>query len=173
MNSLNAWVLLSISLAARDKRATLDLVVGAADAVNHSVLTPEEIQSAFRALTSKGLIAPDGNLVSLTPSGSQLLNTVLSGKLEGGPWMTQVSALIEPLAKLPAAPLPQDQESSLPTSEEAETAVRTYLGRAQQTMGVSADALHAIQAKLVAQATTPRPLVQRLVASLSRLLGRQ
>jgi hypothetical protein len=53
----DAWILHAILLAAKDDEATLEDVIGAADGINHAILTFDEIDGGVARLSRAGLIA--------------------------------------------------------------------------------------------------------------------
>ena len=52
----DAWLLQSIVLASGDGPATLAQVIGAADAVNHALLTADELHGGLARLTTGGFV---------------------------------------------------------------------------------------------------------------------
>jgi hypothetical protein len=170
MSSLPAWVLLAISLATNDEPVTLDRVISAADAVNHSVLNAEEIESAFRALTSVGLITPGGAQVALTLKGEALTKAAQLDAAEPGSWMSQLNILEKMILQLPSIPLTEQQESRLPSKADAESAIQAYIAKGHV---VGPSELHALQERLIAKAAAQQPLGQKVVAAITRLLRGQ
>ncbi len=71
-NSSDAWVLLAIVYAGRDAGATLADVVGAADAINHAILTHAEVGNALFKLTRDGLVAHEGDRLFPTAATMEL-----------------------------------------------------------------------------------------------------
>lgn len=67
-----AWLLLALDTAGRRKRPELSFVLGAADAINHAVMTYPEFKRATAVLLAAGLVAPPEGL-RLTAAGKNLL----------------------------------------------------------------------------------------------------
>jgi hypothetical protein len=69
----DAWVLLAAGMAAPSGPAPLTRLVGAADAAQHAVPTPEELNGALGRLGRAGYlqVAPEG--IALTAAGRALL----------------------------------------------------------------------------------------------------
>jgi hypothetical protein len=79
-----AWIFLSIGDAARDGQATLDGVIGAADANNHAIPTVGEFEQAVGQLLGAGLITATPKDYALTPEGRELyaiINSVDRGHI--------------------------------------------------------------------------------------------
>ena len=68
----DAWVFMAVAHASESEPADLVDVVGAADAINHAVLTYGEINGAARRLVAAGLLAVDDDRLSLTDQGRDL-----------------------------------------------------------------------------------------------------
>ena len=66
----DAWILLATLYAAREQSAPLADVIGAADGIQHAIVTFEEMEGALGRLTADGyLVYSDG---TLTPSDTTL-----------------------------------------------------------------------------------------------------
>ncbi len=66
----DAWLLLSVS---RDDLAPLDVIIGAADMINHAIPTPQELEDGFTRLIQAGLIRQRERQLGLTASGSKMV----------------------------------------------------------------------------------------------------
>ena len=75
-----AWIFLSIGDAARWGDATLDRIIGAADANNHAIPSVDEFEQAVGQLLGAGLITATPEPYSLTPEGLQLYGIINSVK---------------------------------------------------------------------------------------------
>lgn len=111
----DAWVLAAIMLTGMDDGATLADVVAAADAINHAILTEDEVQSAVRRLLGAGLITTSRRRFSLTDSGRSLARDRRVGMLD------QVDRLLGALHELPV-----QEEPWQPEPGELRAAVRRH-----------------------------------------------
>jgi hypothetical protein len=75
-----AWIFVSIGDAAREGPATLDKVIGAADANNHAIPNVAEFEQAVGQLLGAGLITTTPYGYSLTADGRDLFGTINSSK---------------------------------------------------------------------------------------------
>lgn len=62
----DAWLLQSIVLASGNRPATLAQVIGAADAVNHALLTDDELHGGLVRLTTGGFVVEIGSRFAVT-----------------------------------------------------------------------------------------------------------
>jgi hypothetical protein len=67
----DAWVLTAAYTTARNPVPLSDLI-GAGDHINHAILTDEELEHAFTHLTAAGLVAVNGDLVTLSDDAIEL-----------------------------------------------------------------------------------------------------
>jgi hypothetical protein len=67
-----SWLLLALGTAGRRKHPDLSSVLGAADAINHAVMTYPEFRRATALLMAMGLVEPPEGL-RLTRAGRELL----------------------------------------------------------------------------------------------------
>ena len=64
----DAWLLQAVALAARQAPATLAEVIGAADAVQHALLTDDELHGGLVRLTGGGFVEEVDHRFRLTGS---------------------------------------------------------------------------------------------------------
>ena len=78
--SADTWLLLSVHDSRKwrlwTRWVSLRAIVGTADAINHAIPTEDEFDGAARRLSAAGLLAVDGDRLSLTPSGRKLMRDV-------------------------------------------------------------------------------------------------
>ena len=55
--SSDAWLLLSIAWASRDRGASLKDIIAAGDAINHAIFGPQELRRGFAKLIAAGYVA--------------------------------------------------------------------------------------------------------------------
>ena len=127
----DAWLLHAILLAAtQDGKASLDEVVGAADMIQHAMLTFDEIDGGVARLSRAGLIAITDKQFHLTPGGIEVSRriTTLSVRKAGEALRTELGiAPPEP----PFRPTPADPAwtSHAFTIEDMRTAEKAYRKR--------------------------------------------
>lgn len=114
-----AWLLLALDSAGRQERPDLSAVVGAADAVNHAVMTYREFQTATAVLIAAGLAKPPEGL-QLTEEGNDLLK-----RHRASTWHERWIALRDALGK---AERPDPPRTSVNESD-FNRAVTEYLSR--------------------------------------------
>ena len=128
----DVWVLQAVIAATSQASPfSLDTLIATADAINHAVLTREELNGALARLSRAGYItASAAGSVELTPAGRTLARAVarprtwhaqgeaLERKLEATPW----SAASDPATA-------GEGEPELISLDVYEAAVATYLGR--------------------------------------------
>jgi hypothetical protein len=90
----DAWVLAAIMVQGRDDVELTD-VVAAADAINHAILTENEVESAVRRLGGAGLIETRDRRFRLTEAGRDM-----AARRRGG-MLSQVDDLLRRLRRLP------------------------------------------------------------------------
>ena len=73
-----AWIFLSIGDAEREGPATLDRIIGAADANNHAIPNVGEFEQAVGQLLGAGLITAAPERYSLTLQGQELYRMINS-----------------------------------------------------------------------------------------------
>jgi len=73
-----AWIFVSIGDASAEGRASLDKVIGAADANNHAIPAIGEFELAVGQLLGARLITATPDAYSLTPDGRHLFGTINS-----------------------------------------------------------------------------------------------
>lgn len=66
----DAWILLATLYAAREQSAPVADVIGAADMIQHAIVTYEEMEGALNRLTAEGYLTYSDGM--LTPSQSTL-----------------------------------------------------------------------------------------------------
>ena len=94
--STDAWILAAIHGRSKRKRGnTLRHVIGAADAINHAIPTPDELASSIGALRAAGLVECDDDRIYLTREGERLTRHWKGGSFNWGP------TLLPHLAALP------------------------------------------------------------------------
>jgi hypothetical protein len=99
----DAWLLLSILLAASAEGATLDGIISVGDAINHAVFTFGELDGGLARLVKGGLVKIDGQRVLPTDEATRLHRQVekrkrgmlsqmdaIREKLGAPPWSTPV-----------------------------------------------------------------------------------
>lgn len=69
----NAWIFLSAGMGGDRSPVTFRSILGGADAINHAVPTHQELQTAFKWLTTHGLMKKVGKGFAITDDGSSLL----------------------------------------------------------------------------------------------------
>ena len=69
----DAWLLLSINLAAKGEAADLASIIGTGDAINHAVFTQQELGSGLARLVQRGYIGIQGSAFSVTARGKEVL----------------------------------------------------------------------------------------------------
>jgi hypothetical protein len=69
-----AWILLAIEFTGLERPGLID-ILHAAEAIDHSVPTEQELRSSLRLLTSHSLLAKQGKSFQLTDSGQALLRS--------------------------------------------------------------------------------------------------
>src|SRR5262245_43642899 len=68
----DAWLLLAILISIQDGEAPLDVVISAADGIQHAMLTFDEIDGGIARLSRAGLIEIKDKRFHLTPAGEEL-----------------------------------------------------------------------------------------------------
>lgn len=131
----DAWVLLAIVYAGRDGGAALSEVIGAADYINHAILTYGEIQNALFKLTSDGFVREEGgrffpSAVALdfrSPRQAAKKTHAVGSDLE------EIAALLraEPWSQGPDQ-FRQEYDYPAVTPEGFESGVQEYLDRARR-----------------------------------------
>ncbi len=76
----DAWVLLALAHAQGDRgqAAPYAMVIGAADAINADILSPEEFEAACGRLASVGLVSVESGDVVVTPAGLAIVESARS-----------------------------------------------------------------------------------------------
>lgn len=72
-----AWIFLCLT----QELSSLRKIIATADAINHAIPSPDELQMSFRWLQQKGLIKQEGKKYCLTESGCELLEKVSAGTI--------------------------------------------------------------------------------------------
>ncbi len=72
----DAWLLHAILISAPDGEASLDVVIGAADGIQHAMLTFDEIDGGVARLSRAGLIEIRNKRFHLTAAGTELRRRV-------------------------------------------------------------------------------------------------
>ena len=97
----DAWLLQSIVLASSDAPATLAQVIGAADAVNHALLTDDELHGGLSRLTTGGVVVetngrfavtslvPAATITTIRTSGWQRGRQIAAKFLDAEEWTWQ------------------------------------------------------------------------------------
>ena len=68
----DAWLLHAILISVRDGEAPLDVVISAADGIQHAMLTFDEIDGGVARLSAAGLIEIRNKRFHLTAAGTEL-----------------------------------------------------------------------------------------------------
>jgi hypothetical protein len=128
----DVWVLQAvIAASSQASPSPLDTLIATADAINHAVLTREELNGALGRLSRAGYIAASAaGAVELTPAGLALVRAAAWPRT----WHAQGEALARELGATPwsAASDPAaagEGEPELITLDVYEAAVASYLGR--------------------------------------------
>ena len=72
LTSSDGWLLHAILLAAHDGQATLEGLVGAADMINHAMLTFDEIDGGLARLSAAGLVSTGDKRVQITATAAEM-----------------------------------------------------------------------------------------------------
>lgn len=78
----DAWLLQAIALASSSGPATLAQIIGAADAVNHALLTSDELHGGFVRLTSGGFVAESDARFAIT----ELVPATIVAQIRASGW---------------------------------------------------------------------------------------
>ena len=132
----DVWVLQAVIAAtSQASPSSLDTLIATADAINHAVLTREELNGALGRLSRAGYItAGAAGSVELTPAGLALARAVARPVARPRAWHAQGEALERKLEATPwsAASNPAtagEGEPELISLDVYEAAVASYLGR--------------------------------------------
>jgi hypothetical protein len=74
----NSWILLAIDMVAQTAPASLDKIIGAADALNHAIPLHTELQTAIGWLIQESLVTQQGKDYGLTSRGKDLMADIKS-----------------------------------------------------------------------------------------------
>jgi hypothetical protein len=168
-SAVYAWLLLAVSLATTRAQATLIDVIGAADAVNHAVPTPDELHVGLTALTSLGLIAAESPGIYMTPKGTAFVEEAMPQPRPS--WQSQLKALHVNIEKL-RTPAVQHASQPFPTLQQARDATQAYVAHAHERLGTSPEALHAMQLSLLSS-RRPQSVVARAAGWAACLFHRR
>jgi hypothetical protein len=114
----NSWIFLAVAMASSESPATLDGVIGVADAINHAVPTHKELQNAFGWLSKQDLILKKGKNYRLTEKGLALYTEASAkSKRMFGVW---------DILKERFSNLNSEAEADSLTREEVDVAYRKY-----------------------------------------------
>lgn len=116
--TINSWIFLAVAVASSESPATLDKIIGVADAINHAIPTHKELQNAFGWMSKQNLILKEDKKYRLTNKGI-ILYTEASAKSQRifGVW---------DILKEHFSNLDSEAEVNSLTSEEVEIACRKY-----------------------------------------------
>ena len=76
-SQIYTWIFLTLS----EEPASLQDIIGSADAINHAIPTHQELQSAFGWLMAQGLVRKDGKKYAHTPEGAVLRKKSVGPKM--------------------------------------------------------------------------------------------
>jgi hypothetical protein len=82
----DSWLLYAIALAGREGPAPLRDVIHAADAVNHAIMTFEELDSALAKLKAARLVIVRAKKFSLSAKGKRLYEKVAANRTLMAQW---------------------------------------------------------------------------------------
>jgi hypothetical protein len=93
----DAWLLLAVNAAEREGAASLQAVIASADAIQHAIISPEELSGGVARLRAAGFLDVSPGRLSVTPAGRALLGradrrtysaalAALETLLEAAPW---------------------------------------------------------------------------------------
>lgn len=125
----DAWILLATALTRRAGSSSLAAIIGAADAVQHAIVTREELSGAFARLQRAGYLEPDAAGIRLTSAGEALVTE--AGQAAAHLHKHQ-EVLEQILGATPWSPAYQPQQADEGvecqlSAEEYDDAVRRYL----------------------------------------------
>jgi len=128
----DAWLLLSIAIAAGDRDAPLSSVIAVGDGINHAIFTPQELRRGTAKLLAGEFIRYEGGRYSLTDAGQGLYDRTV------GPVLSRWRQLNEFLGagRGPTDdPGFEDERFPFPALSDGEiqSAVREYLGTGHVT----------------------------------------
>ena len=69
----DAWLLLAVAMPSVDGRSTLTEVIGAADVVQHAILTKEELDGGIVRLSRGGYLTFEAGIFTLTSAGQDII----------------------------------------------------------------------------------------------------
>jgi hypothetical protein len=69
----DAWLLLAAGITSSTGSSTLTQVIGAADGIQHAIMTKEELVGGIRRLTRAGYMTFEGGAFTLTESGRDII----------------------------------------------------------------------------------------------------
>jgi hypothetical protein len=124
----DAWLLLSVALAAKSGSTTLAAVIGAADNIQHAIITKAEIDGGVERLARGGLLELTADHFTLTPSSQ----TIIDHAAEAAPLIRDQQKLLEnALGATPWTPgykpdSARGEKEPLITQEDYSAAVKRY-----------------------------------------------
>ena len=75
----DAWLFLAIHFATDSGPSSLARVIAAADAIQHAILTWQEVDGGLFRLIEAGYVAVDGESISLTSQGRHVISLLKAG----------------------------------------------------------------------------------------------
>ncbi len=76
----DAWILAAVALASERDGATLAEVIGAADAIAHTIPTADELADAFSRLVGCGIVQTEGGRYGVAPEWRPAIAACLRGR---------------------------------------------------------------------------------------------
>jgi len=97
----DAWILLAVIYASREKPARLVDVIAAADFIQHAIVTYREMQGALGRLTAGGYITEDNGMLGQTAKTTRFYQTLREQRSNVRKDEQAVAEFIESTAWLP------------------------------------------------------------------------
>ena len=129
----DAWLLHAILISIRDGEAPLDVVISAADGIQHAMLTFDEIDGGIARLSRGGFIEVRGNRFHLTAAGAELRRRIESLSVRKAEQTVRKQlGILEPLATFKPTPADPAWTSGAFTIEDVKQAEKAYRRRVRE-----------------------------------------
>ena len=131
----DAWILLATIYVAREQPAALDEVIGAADYIQHAIVTFEEMEGALHRLTASGFLSYTDGKLAPSEKAAEFYASITRPRRSAHAEQKDLEKFIGAQGWSGADPRRANQGAEFPELARSafDAAVATYLGRMKGT----------------------------------------